>query len=502
MFLGLDIGTGGAKALLIDEQGSVIAVAEREYSLSTPRPLWSEQDPEDWWEGAVESIRILLETSGRAGREIAAVGLTGQMHGLVTLDREGRCIRPAILWNDQRTAAQCDAIRERIGARELLRLTGNPVLTGFTAPKILWMREHEPEAYARIAAILLPKDFIRWKLTKEYFSDVSDASGTSLFCVEQRCWSDPVISSLDIPRSWLPEVTESPVVSARVSAEAARATGLTAGTPVVGGAGDQAAQAVGTGIVREGLLSATIGTSGVLFAASDNYRAEPEGKLHAFCHAVPGMWHLMGVMLSAGGSLRWFRNAFYAGEHERESAAGRDTYDFIAREAAEIPAGCEGLTFLPYLTGERTPHADPYARGAFVGCTLRHTRAHFARAVFEGIGFGLNDSLELIRSIGLPAAGIRSSGGGAKSGFWLQMLADIFGAPVARIEATEGAARGAALLAAVGAGAFRSVPEAAERAVRVETEWKPGAVTEAYRKLLPRFQALYGALKGEFRKLH
>ncbi len=357
--LGIDVSTTATKALLIDDSGAVIAVAATEYPFETPQPLWSEQDAALFWDGTVRSVRAVLAKSGINPGDIAGVGLTGQMHGLVTLDASGQPLRPCILWNDQRTAAQCAEITARVGRERVLQLTGNPVLTGFTAPKILWVKENEPEVYARIAHLLLPKDYARYKLTGEFYSEVSDASGTSLFDVGQRCWSDEMLAALEIPRGWLPEVTESPIASARISAEAAAATGLVAGTPVVGGGGDQAAQAVGTGIVAEGIISTTVGTSGVVFAQSDAYRVEPQGRLHAFCHAVPGKWHLMGVMLSAAGSFRWYRDA--VGQQEKALAArtGQDVYDVLTAEAAAAPAGCEGLLFLPYLTGERTPYPDP-----------------------------------------------------------------------------------------------------------------------------------------------
>ena len=387
-------------------------------------------------------------------RDIAGVGLTGQMHGLCALDAAGAPLRPCILWNDQRTAAQCAEITRRVGQARVLQLTGNPVLTGFTAPKILWMAQNEPELYGRIAHVLLPKDYARYRLTGEFYGEVSDASGTSLFDVGQRRWSDEMLAALEIPRRWLPEVTESPLASTRISAAAAAATGLVAGTPVIGGGGDQAAQAVGTGIVGEGIISVTVGTSGVVFAQSDAYRVEPAGRLHAFCHAVPDKWHLMGVMLSAAGSFRWFRDA--VGQHERFLAGqtGRDVYDLLTEEASQAPAGCEGLLFLPYLTGERAPHPDPLARGAFVGLTVRHGKSHLARAVLEGVSYGLRDSLELMKALGLPTTQVRVSGGGARSALWRQILADVFNTEIVTVNVTEGAAFGAALLAGVGAGIY------------------------------------------------
>src|SRR5512133_273115 len=374
--LGIDVGTSGSKALLVGEDGALVASATIEYPLSTPRPLWAEQDPEDWWQATVTAIRRLLDSRVVLPNEIAGVGLTGQMHGLVLLNAAGAVLRPAILWNDQRTARECAEITQRVGAARLLQLTGNPVLPGFTAPKILWVREHEPDVYRRVAKILLPKDYVRYRLTGEFYGEVSDASGTSLFDVGRRAWSDEMLDALAIPRAWLPEVTESPVISARISPAGAAETGLLAGTPVAGGGGDQAAGAVGTGIVAEGTVSATIGTSGVVFAASDSYRVEPQGRLHAFCHAAPGMWLPMGVTLSAAGSFRWYRDTLGEMEKRRARETGRDVYDLLTQRAARVPAGCEGLLFLPYLTGERTPYPDPNARGVFFGLTLRHTHDH------------------------------------------------------------------------------------------------------------------------------
>jgi xylulokinase len=496
--LGIDVGTTGSKALLVDADGLVKASATSEYPMFTPHPLWAEQNPTDWWSATVTSIRSVLVQSGAKPDQVAGVGLTGQMHGLVLLDAQAEVLRPCIMWNDQRTAAQCAAITQEVGAENVLRLTGNPVLPGFTAPKIAWVREHEPEVYARAAKVLLPKDYARYRLTGGFFSEVSDASGTSLFDVGDRQWSDEMLQALDLPRQWLPEVTESPVVSARISASAARDTGLLEGTPVVGGGGDQAAQAVGTGIVAEGVVSATLGTSGVVFAASDSYRVEPEGKLHAFCHAVPGMWHLMGVMLSAAGSFRWYRDALGDLERARADEAGRDAYDLLTEAAAEVPPGCEGLLFLPYLSGERTPYPDPNARGVFFGLTLRHSKAHLTRAVLEGVTYGLRDSLELMRALGLSIEQVRASGGGARSQLWRQMLADVFDTQIVTVKVTEGAAYGAALLAGVGAGVYGDVAQACATAVEVTGRTEPGPAVAIYADYYPRYRALYPALAPEF----
>jgi xylulokinase len=489
--LGIDIGTSGAKALLINNEGVVEAEATAEYPMSTPKPLWAEQDPEDWWSGSVSSIKKVLEECGAKPEQIVSLGLTGQMHGLVLLDKQGKVIRPCIMWNDQRSAQQCADMTREIGKQRILELTGNPLLPGFTAPKIIWVRETEPKAYKRIAKILLPKDYVRYRLSGEILSEVSDASGTSLFNVAGRSWSDEMLKHLNIPREWLPDVTESIEVSSAISADAARKTGLLEGTPVVGGAGDQAAQSVGTGIITDGVCSITIGTSGVVFVACNEYLREPEGRLHAFCHAVPGMWHLMGVMLSAGGSFRWYRDAL----------GGKDPYDILTEAAAQIPAGCEGMIFLPYLSGERTPYPDPTARGVFFGLTLRHTKAHMTRSVMEGVTFGLRDSLELIRGLGRRIGEIRVSGGGANSSLWRQIMADIFSQEVFGVNATQGAAYGAALLAGVGAGVFGSVREACHKAIKKINNTKPDQDVPIYEEYYRRYRSLYPVLKEDFAEI-
>jgi xylulokinase len=493
-FLGIDVSTTGAKALLVDEQGTIVGKGSSEYPLSTPRPLWSEQDPADWWAGTVASIREALASADISGDQVRAVGLTGQMHGLVLLDRSNRVLRPAILWNDQRTAKQCEEITRRVGLERLLAVTGNPALTGFTAPKVLWVREEEPDVYAQTAQMLLPKDYIRYRLTGAYATDKAGAAGTLLFDVARRDWSPEVLEALDIPADWLPETYEGPEVTATVSAAAAEATGLGVGVPVVGGGGDQAAQAVGVGAVRSGIIALTLGTSGVVFAPVDEPVVEPEGRLHAFCHALPpdagGGWHLMGVMLSAAGSLRWWRDALLPGQ----------AFEDVTDQAGGVPAGAEGLFFLPYLTGERTPHPDPLARGAFVGLTIRHTRDHMTRAVLEGVGFGLRDNMELMRQVGLGEVNqVRISGGGSRSALWRQILADILDTPLARVNVTEGASYGAAILAGVGAGAWATVGAACQETVQVldATEPRPDRAA-LYDRLYPEYRALYPRLRPTF----
>jgi xylulokinase len=496
--IGIDVGTTGSKALLMDQDGEVLASATHEYPMYAPQPLWAEQSPGDWWDATVQSIRDVLAGSNETPGSVAAVGLTGQMHGLVLLDAHGAVLRPCIMWNDQRTGIECSEITSRIGAQKVLELTGNPILPGFTAPKIAWVRKNEPDVYDRVATVLLPKDFVRFKLTDAFATDVADASGTSLFNVGKRSWSKDMLAALDIPPDWMPDVAESPEIVGRVGAAAASATGLPEGIPVVAGAGDQAAQAVGTGIVEEGVISVTLGTSGVVFVTSDSYRVEPKGRLHAFCHAVPGKWHLMGVMLSAGGSFRWFRDTL--GDTEVRIAKGekRDPYEILSESASTVPPGSEGLLFLPYLTGERTPYPNPNARAVFFGLTVRHARRHMTRSVLEGVSFGLRDSLELMKELGVAARQIRVSGGGAKGSLWRQIMTDIFGTEITTVNVTEGAAYGAALLAGVGSGAYRSVEEACGRLVQVTGSLQPGDSESAYESYYQRYRALYRALEEEF----
>jgi xylulokinase len=468
--VGLDVGTSGVKALAVSGAGEVIARAEVGYPLSTPRPGWSEQDPEDWWR-ATEQALAALEVG-----EIAGIGLSGQMHGLVVLDSADRVIRPAILWNDQRTAAQCRAIEERVGFDRLVELTGNRALTGFTAPKLLWLREHEPDAYGRIAHVLLPKDYVRLRLCGERAIDVADASGTLLFDVARRRWSDEVLSALEIPREWLPPAMESPEVSGRTR---------DGGVPVAAGAGDQAAGALGVGVVEPGAASVVLGTSGVVFSALEAYRADPRARVHVFCHAVPGAWHAMGVMLSAAGSLQWF--------HDR--VAPDVPYAALVEEAAAWEPGAEGLVFLPYLAGERTPHADPDARGAFTGLSLRHDRGALVRAVLEGVALGLRDCLDVVGEVGaVPEVG-RASGGGARNELWLRIVASVLELPVERLAVEEGAAYGAALLGGVAGGVFDDPAQAVEACVRPHGRVDPVPEWIApYRELRERFRSLYPAL--------
>jgi xylulokinase len=455
--VGIDVGTSGLKAIALSETGDILARAEHDYPLSTPQPGWAEQDPEDWARTADAALAGL-------GVEATSIGWSGQMHGLVVLDERGDVIRPAILWNDQRTAAECAEIEDRIGLERLIQLTGNRALTGFTAPKLLWLRTHEPDTYARIRHVLLPKDYVRFRRTGEHAIDVADASGTLLFDVANRRWSDEVLDALEVPREWLPRSYESTEIA---------------------GAGDQAAGALGVGIDRPGPLSVVLGTSGVVFAALEAYRPEPEARLHTFCHAVPGTWHAMGVMLSAAGALQWLRHAL-----------GDAPYDELLAEAAQWPPGTEGLLFQPYLQGERTPHADPDARGAFVGLQTRHDRGALVRAVLEGVAYGLRDSLELLRAVGVDAHVGRVSGGGARSELWLRIVASVLDLPLERTEAEEGAAFGAALLGAVQAGVFADAHEAVAATVRVRDRIEPDPDWQAaYEDGYARYRLLYPALR-------
>ena len=468
--VGLDVGTTGVKALRISADGEVLSRAEEEYPLSTPQPGWAEQDPEDWWRAADAALAQV------GGEGVAGIGLSGQMHGLVALDEADHVLRPAILWNDQRTGAECAEIEALFGLRRLVQLTGNRALPGFTAPKLVWLRKHEPDIYARIAHVLLPKDYVRLRLTGERATDVADASGTLLFDVARRGWSQEVVQALGIPGEWLPAALESPTVSGETAD----------GVPVAAGAGDQAAGALGVGVDRPGPLSVVLGTSGVVFAALPSFGADPDGRVHAFCHAAPGGWHAMGVMLSAAGSLGWLRGVVAPGEPA----------DDVVAEADAWPPGIEGLTFLPYLAGERTPHVDPNARGAFTGLSLRHDRGALVRAVLEGVAFGLRDSLELLRGLGVEPASARVSGGGARSELWLRIVASVLELSLERTAAEEGAAFGAALLGGVGAGVFADVHEAVAATVRVrdtiepEPEW-----IEPYAGAYQRFRSLYPALR-------
>ncbi len=489
---GIDVSTTATKAILVDADGVVRGSASAEYPLATPRPLWSEQDPDLWWAATGAVIPRALAAAGATAADVEAVGLTGQMHGAVLLDERREVIRPAILWNDQRTGAECDEIRARVGPQRLIEITGNDALTGFTAPKLLWVRNHEPELWRRLSLVLLPKDDVRRRLTGEAAMDVSDGSGTLLFDLAARTWSPEILDALELDPDRFPPTFEGPAVTGAVSAAGAAATGLRAGTPVVAGGGDQAANAVGVGAIDEGVVALSLGTSGVIFAATRSPVHEPGGRVHAFCHAVPGRWHLMSVMLSAAGSLRWFRDALAPGE----------PFGTLAATADAVGAAADGLYFLPYLTGERSPHPDPLARGAFVGLTIAHDRRHLTRAVLEGVAFGLRDGLDLMLAAGMPRpAQIRASGGGLASPVWTQILADVLDAELVTPSTTEGAAFGAATLAAVGAGWFADVGAATEALVRTTPAASPDRDrAAAYAEAHAAFRELYPALAPTFHR--
>ncbi len=491
-WLGLDIGTGGSRALLVDHDGrQIAAVTAPHEDILMEQPLYAEQRPENWWEAAQAAIRGVLAAAGASGAEVQAIGLSGQMHGCVILDAANRVIRPALIWCDQRSQAQVDFIHSKLGRENVVAAIANPVLTGFTLPKLLWVRDHEPDNFDRVRKLLLPKDYVRFKLTGDFATEVSDASGTALLDVLHRRWSKTMLDGLDLDASILPRVCESSEITGTISARAVELTGLAAGTPVVGGGGDQAASAVGNGIVERGIVSCTLGTSGVVFAHMDDVAYDAQGRVHTFCHAVRDKWHVMGVTQGAGLSLQWVRNQLAPGL----------TYEALTTEAATAEPGSQGLFWLPYLMGERTPHLDPHARGGWIGLTARHTRADLIRAVIEGVSFSQKDCLDIIEELGVPVNSVRLSGGGARSAFWRQILADIFNKPVASLETQEGSAYGAALLAMVGTGEYSSVPEVCRTVIHERETLAPrpreaALYAEAHRTYRALYPVLRSALAG------
>jgi xylulokinase len=491
--LGIDVGTGGTRAVVVDEDGRVLAAATEQHApFASPHTGWAEQDPGDWWRAGAIAVRAALERAPTAPDAIAAVGLSGQMHGAVLLGDDGEVLRPSLIWSDQRTGAQCRAIAERVGEARLIELTANPALTAFTLPKLLWVREHEPDTWRRVRTVLLPKDYVRLRLTGERATDVADASGTLMLDVANRCWSLAMLDAMEIDPGVLPRLYESSEITGRISAAGAEATGLAEGTPVVAGAGDQAAGAVGMGVVRPGVVSATIGTSGVVFAATDRPARDALGRVHTFCHAIPDRWHVMGVTQAAGLSLQWFRDRFGAGPDD-----GRDPYERLLDEAASAPPGADGVLWAPYLLGERTPHLDPDARAALVGLTAGHGRPHVIRAILEGVAFSLRDSFTLFEEMAVPVTAVRLGGGGARGHLWRQVQADVYGREVEVLAADEGAAYGAAILAGVGAGVWPSVDAACDTAVRVAARVAPDpAAAATLDARYEAFRALYGALKA------
>ena len=495
--MGIDVGTSGTRAVIVRPDGHVVGAATGDHEpMRMEKPGWAEQAPENWWQATIVAVRAALAEAGLKGSDITAIGMSGQMHGVVLLDKDRTVLRPSLIWCDQRSQAQCDWITSRVGAERLIQLVSNPALTGWSAPKLLWIRDNEPKVYERAAHCLLPKDFVRLRLTGEFASEVSDASGTLLFDVTHRRWSSEMLSALEIDSKLFPRVYESPEITGEITPEVAELTGLAAGTPVVGGGGDQAASAIGNGIVEPGLTSATLGTSGVIFAYTEAPKLDPRGRIHTFCHAVPGKWHVMGVTQGAGLSLRWFRENFGASEAWCARQIGLDTYDLIIKEAETVPPGSLGLLWLPYLMGERTPHLDAQARGMWFGLTAAHTRAHVIRAILEGVAFSLRDSLEIFKELGIPVEQIRASGGGSRSPAWRQIQADVFGKELVTLRTSEGSAFGAALLAGVGGKIYSSVQESARQAIQIQESMAPRPqVVPIYERLYQVYRRLYPAVR-------
>jgi len=500
--IGIDIGTSGTKTVLFDEKGTTIASATVEYPLYQPKNGWAEQNPEDWYNASVSTIRTVLEKSGVDKNDVKGIGLSGQMHGLVMLDENNQVIRPSIIWCDQRTAKECEEITERVGAERLIAITANPALTGFTASKILWVRNNEPENYKKCRHILLPKDYVRLMLTGEYATEVSDASGMQLLDIPARQWSDEILEKLEIDKALLAKVYESPEITGTITEQAAALTGLAAGTPVVGGAGDNAAAAVGTGVVEDGKAFTTIGTSGVVFAHTSDITIDKKGRVHTFCCAVPGCWHVMGVTQGAGLSLKWFRDNFCNAERETAKYMGVDEYYLMDKQAEQVPIGANRLLYLPYLMGERTPHLDPNARGVFFGLSAMHTKRDMLRAVMEGVTYSLRDCVEVCREMGVSVSDMMACGGGGSSPLWRQMLADLYGCSVKTASSKEGPALGVAILAMVGAGIYESVPAACKAVIRTDKVQEPvqenipqyETYYQLYRTLYPAMQEQFAAL--------
>ena len=502
-YLGIDVGTSGTKALVMDANAAVLATATAEHGISTPKPGWSEQNPDEWWAATAKASRLAVEKAGIAGGDVAGIGFSGQMHGLVITDDAGKPLRPSLIWNDQRTAREAAEIEEAVGGKkQLISLVGNVAQTSFTLTKLLWVRRNEPQIHDQIKHMLLPKDYVRLCMTGEYVGDVSDMSGTLMLDQTRRAWSPEILSTFQIDADILPPVVESHEVAGRLTAAAAEKMGLAAGTPVVAGGGDQPVGAVGNGVVLEGLTSATMGTSGVVFVHSTDYRTDPDSRAGTFCASVDGEYCLFGCVLSAGGCFQWFRNMLAQAEVEQAKARGIDPYELLTARAAEAPPGCEGLFWLPYLTGERTPHSDPFARAAWIGLHARSTRNEMIRALLEGVTFAMNDAVTLLKDLDLPIREIRLSGGGARSEFWRQLQADIYATTCVTINAEEGPAYGAALLAAAGTGGFKDVREACRAGIEITRTIEPNESAKAfYAKHYQQYRRLYPALKAEFARI-
>jgi len=500
--VGIDVATTGTKTIIIDPSGTIVGEGFKGYPTSTPQPGWVEQNPEDWWKATIASIKDALAAANVPAKQIKGLGLSGQMHGATFVDKQGNPLRPCLIWADARTGPQCERINKIFGPDKFIELTCNPPLASFTATKIVWVQENEPEVFKKTRKVLLPKDYVRYKLTGKYATEVSDASGTVLLDVRNRKWSDEVLRGLSIPSEMMPEVFESYVPSAHVSAEAAKATGLAEGTPVVGGGGDVEAGAVGSGAVKSGVVTIIMGSGGVVFAATDDVVMDKQHAMQSFCHAVPNMWHIMGVMLSCSFSLRYYKETFAQAETAEAEATGTDVYEILNRQARNAPPGSEGLMFLPYLNGERTPHKDSYAKGCFFGMTLRHNKEHYVRSVMEGVAYGLRDSIELARQCGVNVSQVRAVGGGAKSPLWRQILADVFNCEVVTINVTEASAHGVAVLAGVGTGVYTSVQEGCDRTIKVTSSTTPiPANVPVYNGFYSIFRQLYPALKKPFREV-
>ena len=500
--IGVDLGTSGTKTVIFDTAGNPLASKTIEYPMYQPHNGWAEQDPLHWWQAARDSMKAVIAQSGIDPHDIAGIGISGQMHGLVMLDKDGNVLRKSIIWCDQRTGKECEEITQKVGAKRLIEITANPALTGFTASKILWVKNNEPEVYEKCAHILLPKDYVRYMLTGEYATEVSDASGMQLLDVPKRCWSDEVLEKLGIDKSLLAKVYESPEVTGKVSKKAAEECGVPEGTPVVGGAGDNAAAAVGTGTVEDGRAFTTIGTSGVVFAHTSQLSIDPQGRVHTFCCAVPGAWHVMGVTQAAGLSLKWFRDNFCHEEMIAADGMGKDPYFLMDQQAGRIPIGCDRLLYLPYLMGERTPHLDPDCRGVFFGLSAMHTRQHLLRAVMEGVTYSQRDSVEVLKSMGVKIGEMLACGGGGSSPLWRQMLADVYNCPVKTVASKEGPALGVAILAGVGTGVYKSVEEGCKAVIRTNPPQNPVAEQSAeYEKFYQIYKSLYPALRDAYHNL-
>ncbi|WP_346893453.1 xylulokinase [Clostridium sp. UBA871] len=500
--LGIDIGTSGTKTVLFDRGGNPISSSTAEYPLYQPEIGWAEQDPQDWWNAVCITINQVIKDSNINPESISGIGLSGQMHGLVMLDGDGNVLRKSIIWCDQRTAKECVEITEKVGEKRLIDITANPALTGFTASKILWVRNNEPEIYEKCRKILLPKDYIRYMLTGEFATEVSDASGMQLLDIKNRCWSKEVLNALDIPIEYLGDVHESIVVSGKVHKKAAEVTGLKENTPVVGGAGDQAAGAIGNGIIKSGQISSTIGTSGVVFAHLDEPIIDEKGRVHTFCHAVPGAWHMMGVTQGAGLSLKWFRDNFCTNEIELAKGMGINPYVLMTKEAEKVTAGSRGVIYLPYLMGERTPHLNPKAKGVFFGLSAAHTKNEMLRAVIEGVSYSLLDCMEIIKDTGMNPTNVMVSGGGGKSELWRQILADMFNCKVSTNKSSEGPALGVALLAGVGTGVYKDIDEACSIAISENSVQFPKEENSlVYKRYYEIYKKIYDDLKGTFELL-